>query len=69
LADAKETAFDRLFLEFMIRHHEGALAMVKDLFATKGAAQESQIFGYATDIDAEQRAEITRMRAMLQALH
>jgi uncharacterized protein (DUF305 family) len=34
LANAKGDAFDRLFLQFMIKHHEGALTMVKDLFAT-----------------------------------
>ena len=39
LADAKGAAFDRLFLELMIKHHEGALIMVKDLLAQTGAAQ------------------------------
>ncbi len=57
--------FDRLFLWLMIRHHEGALSMVGDLFATPGAGQESEIFRFASDVDADQRAEIKRMRAML----
>jgi uncharacterized protein (DUF305 family) len=65
LAAAKGPAFDRLFLQFMIRHHEGALTMVKDLFATPGAGQESDIFAFASDVDADQRMEIDRMRAML----
>ncbi len=65
LAAAKGPAFDRLFLQFMIKHHEGALAMVKDLFATPGAGQESDIFAFASDVDADQRMEIDRMRAML----
>jgi uncharacterized protein (DUF305 family) len=68
LAAAHGTEFDRLFLEFMIHHHEGALTMVATLFATPGATQESQIYSFASDVDADQRAEIRRMRTMLDAL-
>ncbi len=68
LADAKGVAFDRLFLESMIRHHEGALTMVKELFATPGAGQEPEIFAFASDVDADQRMEILRMGAMLELL-
>jgi uncharacterized protein (DUF305 family) len=68
LAQAKDTAFDRLFLEFMIQHHEGALVMVKDLFAVPGAGQESEIFGFTSDVNADQRMEIDRMRNMLKEL-
>ena len=67
LARATGAAFDSLFLEYMIRHHEGALTMVATLFATPGAAQESEIFRLASDVDADQRAEIARMRAMQKA--
>jgi uncharacterized protein (DUF305 family) len=67
LAKAKGPEFDRLFLEDMIRHHEGALVMVHDLFATNGAAQDPLIFQFASDVDADQRAEILRMRALLAA--
>jgi uncharacterized protein (DUF305 family) len=66
LAAAKEPEFDRLFLEFMIQHHQGALTMVKQLFATPGAAQDSDVFAFASDVDADQRAEISRMSAMLK---
>jgi uncharacterized protein (DUF305 family) len=66
LSAAKGREFDRLFLEGMIKHHEGALVMVKDLFATAGAAQESDVFAFASDVDADQRAEIDRMRSMLK---
>jgi uncharacterized protein (DUF305 family) len=59
--------FDRLFLEGMIRHHEGALTMVAELLATPGAAQDPEIFRLASDVDADQRAEIRRMRALLAA--
>ena len=68
LAGAKEAEFDRLFLEGMIKHHGGALVMVKDLFSTPGAAQESDIFAFASDVDADQRMEIDRMGAMLKEL-
>ncbi|MGH7605354.1 MAG: DUF305 domain-containing protein [Gemmatimonadaceae bacterium] len=68
LASTRGAAFNRLFLEDMIRHHEGALVMVHDLFATNGAAQEPEIFQYASDVDADQRAEIMRMRALLTSL-
>jgi uncharacterized protein (DUF305 family) len=39
---------------------------VKDLFAARGAAQDSEIFAFATDVDADQTAEIQRMGAMLR---
>jgi uncharacterized protein (DUF305 family) len=68
LAQATGPAFDRLFLEGMIRHHEGAIAMVKDLLATPGAAQAPEVFTFASDADADQRAEIKRMRTVLDAL-
>lgn len=61
-------AFDRLFLEDMIHHHEGALKMVTALFATPGAGQDPEIFRFAADVDADQRAEIARMRALLSAM-
>jgi uncharacterized protein (DUF305 family) len=68
LANATGVAFDTLFLEGMIQHHEGALAMVAQLFATAGAGQQSQVFAFASDVDADQRAEINRMRALLATL-
>jgi len=68
LATVKGPEFDRLFLEGMIKHHSGALTMVADLFATAGAAQGSEIFAFASDVDADQRMEIDRMSAMLKEL-
>jgi uncharacterized protein (DUF305 family) len=67
LAAATGAGFDRLFLESMIRHHEGAVTMVATLFFTNGAGQEPEVFRLASDVDADQRAEIARMRAMLGA--
>jgi uncharacterized protein (DUF305 family) len=66
LAALRGAEFDRRFLELMIRHHEGALAMVGELFATPGAGQGSEIYGIASDLDADQRMEIERMRRLLQ---
>lgn len=68
LASAKGVQFDRLFLELMIKHHEGALIMVKELFSSPGAAQEGEIFAFASDVDADQLIEIRRMSAMLREL-
>jgi uncharacterized protein (DUF305 family) len=68
LAAAKGVEFDRLFLDGMIKHHGGALTMVKELFSTPGAGQEAEIFAFASDVDADQRMEIDRMGAMLTAI-
>ena len=42
--------------------------MVNDLFTKPGAGQESEIFAFASDVDADQRMEIDRMGAMLVQL-
>jgi uncharacterized protein (DUF305 family) len=68
LTDAKGADFDRLFLEGMIKHHGGALAMVADLLATPGAAQESDVFAFVSDVEADQRMEIDRMGTMLATI-
>lgn len=68
LAAATGTEFERLFLELMTRHHQGALAMVAQLLGSQGAAQDSELFRLAADIDADQQAEIARMQSMLRAL-
>lgn len=68
LDKARGTAWDRLFLTFMIQHHEGALVMVKTLFDAPGGGQGPEIFGYATGVDADQRGEMERMQKMLMAM-
>jgi uncharacterized protein (DUF305 family) len=60
--------FERLFLTFMIAHHRGALQMVETLFASPGAGQDSEIFRFATDVDADQRDEIWVMQTMLDSM-
>jgi uncharacterized protein (DUF305 family) len=66
LTKANGATFDRLFLTGMIQHHNGALVMVQDLFATPGAGQDSQLFDFATDVDNTQSAEIKIMQGMLK---
>lgn len=68
LADLKGPTFDKAFLEGMIKHHRGALTMVKDLLATRGAAQDADIFNFAANVEADQSAEIERMTDMLNAM-
>ena len=60
--------FDELFLTFMIQHHQGALAMVKQLFGTQGAGQDETTFKLASDVNADQETEIDRMQKMLVTL-
>lgn len=64
LEAAEGEEFDRLFLESMIRHHEGALAMVSQLLEDEGG-QETEIFQFVNHVDSDQRIEITRMQQML----
>jgi uncharacterized protein (DUF305 family) len=68
LEEAKGPEFDRLFLTFMIQHHRGAVAMVKELFGTPGAAQDETVFKFASDANVDQSTEIARMERMLSAL-
>ena len=68
LAGLKGAAFDRFFLEGMIKHHGGAITMVQELFASPGAAQDSNIYAFASDVVADQQMEIDRMSGMLAAI-
>jgi uncharacterized protein (DUF305 family) len=68
LGAARGRAFERLFLVFMIRHHEGALQMVEALFKDSQAGQDSEIFRFATDVDADQRDEIYVMEKLLDTI-
>ncbi len=68
LSAARGTTFDRLFLTFMIQHHQGAVTMVHDLFATDGAALDDVVFKLASDIQVDQITEIARMELMLEEM-
>lgn len=66
LRRSKGAEFDRLFLTGMIKHHEGALVMVKELFDAPGTAQDAALFKFATDVDNDQRMEIKTMQTLLE---
>jgi uncharacterized protein (DUF305 family) len=68
LEQARGPGFDRLFLTYMIQHHRGAVAMVKQLYGTPGAAQDDTVFKFADDVGVDQTTEIARMERMLNAL-
>ncbi|NIP81947.1 MAG: DUF305 domain-containing protein [Gemmatimonadetes bacterium] len=63
---ARGGEWDRLFLTYMIQHHQGALVMVDELFATHGAGQGDETFRIASGIGADQATEIDRMQRMLE---
>ena len=62
---ARGSEFDRLFLQGMIKHHQGAIDMVDVLFKSYGAAQDETVFKFASDVYADQGIEIERMHEML----
>ena len=68
LAASESTAFDRLFLQLMIAHHEGAIDMVNDLLDHPGSAYDPILFEFAGDVKNDQRVEIERMHALLVGL-
>ena len=68
LRHARGPDYDRLFLKYMIQHHEGAVTMVDQLFATDGAALGDFVFKLASDIQADQNSEVKRMELMLEAM-
>ena len=59
------TDFDRLFLELMITHHEGAVTMVEELLEQPGSAYDPVLFEFVNDVTNDQSAEIERMNALL----
>lgn len=68
LEKARGAEWDRLFLVGMIKHHEGALKMVDDLFESYGALQDDEMFKFASDVYADQTTEIDFMQKMLDAM-
>ena len=68
LDKARGPEFDRLFLTFMMQHHRGALTMVEHLLNQNGAAQDPDIYRFATDVNVDQITEIDRMKSMLSSM-
>jgi uncharacterized protein (DUF305 family) len=62
---ARGDEFDKLFLRGMIQHHQGAVRMVEELFASERGGQDELIFKFANDVQVDQRTEVARMQRML----
>ncbi|MEQ4719268.1 DUF305 domain-containing protein [Nonomuraea sp. B19D2] len=65
LRAAKETVFDRMFLQLMTRHHEGAVKMAGEELAT---GRDRRMRLLAKDVYSGQSIEIARMRKVLETL-
>ncbi len=65
---ARGPEWDRLFMTFMIRHHQGAIKMIDELFASYGALQDDDVYKLASDMYADQTTEIERMEKMLAGM-
>jgi uncharacterized protein (DUF305 family) len=65
---ARGSEFDRLFLTGMIGHHQGAIAMVHELFSHGDAGHDETVFRFASDVEADQAAEIHKMQLMLETV-
>ncbi|MDQ7908805.1 DUF305 domain-containing protein [Phytohabitans sp. ZYX-F-186] len=59
LAGLRGAAFDARFVDMMVAHHEGAIAMATDLLHS---GRDERVGEMATGLLAEQQAEIARMR-------
>lgn len=68
LAAARGAEFDRQFLNYMIRHHQGAVGMVEELFGSHAAGQDETTFRLASDVNVDQLTEIRRMQNLLLEL-
>jgi uncharacterized protein (DUF305 family) len=64
LRAARGEAFDRLLVDMMVSHHEGAIKMAVDV---RGAGRNEQVDELANNIAAEQDTEIGRMREAFPA--
>ncbi len=62
LADSDGATFDRLWLEMMVEHHEGAVEMARTEIAD---GQDSRAKALARAIIDAQTAEITQMKGLL----
>jgi len=65
LKGASGAAFDKMFLEMMIKHHQGAIEMAK---TEKSSGQNPAALKLAASIIASQTAEITTMQNLLKGM-
>jgi uncharacterized protein (DUF305 family) len=68
LEQARGSGFDRLFLTGMIRHHRGAITMVRELLSHGDAGHDETVFRFASDVEADQTAEVHKMLLMLETV-
>ncbi len=68
LAAARGADFDRLFLERMIVHHEGAITMARELLNRGGSAYDPALFDFVNEVVNEQQGEINRMSVLLAGI-
>lgn len=68
LDKARGKEFEKAFLNGMIYHHLGAIGMVRDLLSHGDAGHDDTVFRFAGDVEADQSAEVHRMRLMLEAI-
>ena len=68
LSNSKSTDFDRLFLQLMITHHDGALEMVEELKKYPGNAYDPILNEFVSDLVNDQGIEIERMNGILVGL-
>jgi len=61
LKNSNSTDFDRLFLQLMIKHHDGALDMVDELKKYPGSANDQLLNEFVSDLINDQAVEIERM--------
>ena len=64
LKNTKATDFDRLFLQLMIAHHDGALKMVEELREFSGSAYDPILSEFVSDLVNDQGVEIERMNTI-----
>ena len=65
LAAVRGSDFDRLYLESMIQHHQGALDMVENLLDQRGSVQDPLLYEFTSDVTSDQTSEIERMVTLL----
>ena len=65
LENSKSVDFDRLFLQLMIAHHDGAIDMVDDLKEQPGSRYDQLLSEFVSDLVNDQAIEIERMNRIL----
>ena len=65
LENSKSADFDRLFLQLMIAHHDGAIEMVDHLKEQPGSRYDQLLSEFVSDLVNDQAIEIERMNRIL----